>query len=298
MTVHASVYRPKWVPVLTGLRTVLANSGLIALGSLVFVYGMNAVMVPAGFFSGGVTGIALLIAYHEPAVDVGLAYLLLNIPLILIGWRTIGTRFIFYTLFGIGVFSSTASQFRPPPLPIADPILAALVAGVICGAGAGLILRSLGSAGGLDILAIVMNRRFGFRVGTVLFSCNAAIVLSGAYVYDLSMTLYTVVFMFVSGKVTNTIISGFNTRKAVLIISDKAEEIARSILYRIDRGVTFLDGEGAYSQQRKKVILTVTALTELPKLKETVLDIDPKAFVVINDTLEVIVKRHRQWRVT
>lgn len=268
--------------------SVLKNIGLIVSGCIIFAIGMNSVMIPHQLYSGGLTGIAILIKYHISSLNIGLMYFLLNIPLLVLGWFSISRRFIFYSLFGIIFFSIVADiAYFPSPL-FSDMLLAALLSGVICGAGAGLILRSLGSAGGLDILAIYLNKRFGFRTGTVLFIFNSFILLTGAWLLDLEKALYSVIYMFVCSRVINLVVKGFSDRKSIMIISDVAEDIAAQLLQHNNRGVTFLEGEGAYFHQKKKVILTITNLTDLPRMKELVLKCDPKAFVVINDTVEVI----------
>ena len=270
------------------IKSVLTNIGLIVSGCIVFAIGMNSVMIPHQLYSGGLTGIAILIKYHISSLNIGLMYFLLNIPLLVLGWFSISRRFIFYSLFGIIFFSIVADiAYFPSPL-FSDMLLAALLSGVICGAGAGLILRSLGSAGGLDILAIYLNKRFGFRTGTVLFIFNSFILLTGAWLLDLEKALYSVIYMFVCSRVINLVVKGFSDRKSIMIISDVAEDIAAQLLQHNNRGVTFLEGEGAYFHQKKKVILTIINLTDLPRMKELVLKCDPKAFVVINDTVEVI----------
>jgi uncharacterized membrane-anchored protein YitT (DUF2179 family) len=272
---------------------VLRNLGLIAAGSVVFVYGMNAIMIPARLFSGGLTGMAILLSYQFTWLDVGTVYLLLNIPLLILGWVSISRRFIAYSLFGIIFFSLTATVIRPPAVELADPLLAALLSGVICGAGCGLILRSLGSAGGMDILGVYLNKRCGVKIGTILFIANTMVIVAGIYCSDLNAALYSTLLLFISGHVVNVVVSGFNARMTVMVISDQSEPIARDVLERLNRGVTFLDGEGAYSGKPKRVILTVTTLTDLPKLKEMIFSHDANAFVVINKTLEVIGQRQR-----
>lgn len=280
-----------------GLSTVLMNLALISSGCLVFVVGMQAVMIPAGLFAGGITGLAVLIHYNIPALGVGWGYLLLNIPLAVIGFRTISRRFMAYTAFGMVFFSLAASLIRLPAMRLDDPLLSAVSCGVICGLGSGLILRSLGSAGGLDILAIHLRQRYGLRIGMVAFAGNAAVVMAGVWLYDLRMSLYSVIFIFISGRVIDAVITGFNLRKSVMIISDRSEEMARHIMEKLDRGVTFLSGKGAYTGKDKNVIFTVTTMTELPKLKSMVLSLDPEAFIVINDTLEVYGRRLGKVRV-
>jgi uncharacterized membrane-anchored protein YitT (DUF2179 family) len=279
------------------VRAIAANLGLIAAGSIIYTVGINGVLIPKGFLSGGVLGLAVLTHYLLPFTAVGLVYLVLNVPLIFLGWTHISRRFVLYSLFGLLFFSASLSIIQPPIPDISDPILAAILAGVICGTGAGLILRSLGSTGGMDILGIYLNKRFGFRIGSVLFASNALVLAAGAYLYDIQMSLYSVIFLFASGKVTDAILTGFNRRKALLIISENSENIGQKILTQIGRGVTYLKGEGAFTKKEKNIIFTITTLTELPKMKELILEEDPEAFIVVNDTLEVLGKRHGRKKV-
>lgn len=276
---------------------VLKNLALIAAGCTVFVYGMNAVMIPAKMFSGGLTGLAILFNYNFAWANVGAVYFILNLPMLLLGWFHVGRRFIAYSLFGIAYFSIVTMLFHPPAVHLSDPLLSALVAGVICGVGNGLVLRSLGSAGGLDILAVYLNKRWGLRIGTIYFGANAAVILVGIYVHDLNAALYSTILLFISGRVINAVVGGFNARISVLVVSDRSEVIAEEILGRLNRGVTFLDGEGAFSHHPKRVILTITTIMELPKFKEMIFQQDPNAFVVVNSTLEVLGQRHGRLKV-
>ena len=272
-------------------KRVALNLVLICGGSLIYVFGMNAVLVPSRLFTGGVTGVAILTNYHLPAVNIGLSYFILNIPLAILGWTTISRRFIAYTIFGMAFFSIAAGVLKLPALPLEDPLLSALLAAVICGVGNGLVLRSSGSAGGIDILAIFLNKRFGLRIGTVMFAANALVILAGAYLHDLALSLYSMIFMFSTSQVINVVVTGFNTRKQVMVVSRHHEAVRDLILQRIGRGVTLFNAEGGYSGEPKRVLLTITTITELPRLKEGVLAIDPDALIVINDTLEVIGNR-------
>lgn len=268
------------------------NLGLIFAGSLIFAVGLQAVLVPNEFLSGGVVGVALIIQYLSPSLPMGPVYFLLNIPLLMLGWFNVSRQFMIYSIAGMFLFSLACTLVRLPPFTIEDPILAALLAGVICGVGSGLILRSIGSAGGLDILAIYLNRRFGLRLGTVFFAVNALVLAAGAYFHDLNKALYSIIFVYASGRIMDGIMAGFNRRKLIYVISDKSAEIADMIMRRVNRGVTLLHGKGAYAGKEKEVILTITTMTELPRLKELIFGMDPHAFVVVNDTLEVLGYRH------
>jgi uncharacterized membrane-anchored protein YitT (DUF2179 family) len=273
------------------------NLVLIFLGSLVFAVGLQGLLIPHGFLSGGVVGVALIVQYLVPVLPMGPVYFVLNIPLLLLGWFTVSRRFMVYSIAGMALFSTAVTLIQPEPFDIQDPILVTLLAGVICGVGSGLILRSLGSAGGLDILAVYLNRRFGVRLGTVFFGVNALVLISGAYLYDLEKALYSIIYVYTSGTVLDAVLAGFNRRKLVYVISDRSQEIADRIMKQVNRGVTLLQGRGAFSGKGKEVILTITTMTELPQLKELIFAVDPHAFVVVNDTLEVLGHRHGRLKV-
>lgn len=278
--------------IVTSLQRVAVNVFLLTAGSCIYAIGLNGVLIPQEFLSGGVIGVALIFHYFIPALNTGLAYFLLNIPLMALGWFSVSRRFILYTLFGMSVFSLATGLLVPNFKPIGNPILAAVLAGIICGAGAGVMLRSQGSGGGLDILAVFLSKKWGIKMGASIASVSALVLMAGAWFFDLERALYSLIFVYTCGRVTDEVLTGFNQRKSVLIISDYSETIAEQILTRLQRGVTFLDGTGGYTNDPKKVILTIITLTELAKLKEMVFDIDRDAFVVINDTVEVLGWRH------
>ena len=276
---------------LTAYLPSFISLSLITLGSIIWVYGMNSVLIPNQLLSGGVIGIALIAHYMIPSADFIWIFLALNIPLFILGWRTISRPFMLYSVFGLGMFAWVSRIIKPTPMAIKDPILAALTAGVICGIGSGLVLRSMGSGGGLDILSIYFKKKFGFPIGTTVAAFNALILLAGVYFYSLQVALYSLIFLFTTGKVIDAVVSGFNRRKAVLIISDKSELISDILLRERRRGTTLLKGEGGFSHKQKNIILTVISMIELSKIKEIILDLDPEAFIVVNDTLEVLGKR-------
>lgn len=278
--------------IVKNMRFVVFNCFLIVSGCLIYAVGINSVLIPNHLLSGGAVGIVIILHYLLPAFGMGFYYFLLNIPLFFIGWYTLSWRFMAYTLFGIISFSLASSWITPPAIPTKDPIMAALLAGVICGTGGGLILRSVGSTGGLDIIAIVLNQRWGIRLGIVYTFFNTAVLIAGAFIFDIERSLYSVIYVYASSRVLDSVASGFNKRKLLFIISPKWEEIANFILHQINRGVTLLKATGGYTGGDRPVILTVTTITELPRLKEEILKIDPEAFIIINETLEVLGKRH------
>ena len=274
----------------------LLNLSMIALGSLIFILGLNGILVPHGFLSGGVVGLSILIHYLMPVIGVGAVYFLLNLPLVFLGWFNISRRFMIYTLFGTVFFSVLAATFYPQLPEIQDPILAALSGGVICGTGAGLILRSLGSAGGTDIIAVYLYNKFGLRIGLVTFSLSAVILLAGAFLYDLQMTLYSLIYLFTQGKITDAIMVGFNQRKTLMVVSDHVQTIAQKMVEN-GRTATFFKGVGAYSGNERNVLYTVANFIELAQMKDYIFKLDPEAFVVVYDTLEIMGKRYGTGRI-
>jgi len=273
-------------------KTVSYNLFLITSGIIVFVIGMNSILIPNKLLGAGVSGVAIIIHYLFHSADVGITYFLLNIPLMLLGWFTISKRFMLYTIFGMAFFSLAAVVIKTPPVPLKDPILVAVFAGIVCGVGAGIVLKSLGSAGGVDILATYANKQFGLRPGLSSFLVNTVVIMTGAYFFGLQIALYSMIYVFTSSKTLDAVLTGFNQRLSTIVISNKYKEIAEEIFKKVNRGVTFLQAQGAYTGSPREVILTITTLTELPKLKNVIFNIDPEAFMVVNSTLEVIGKRH------
>jgi uncharacterized membrane-anchored protein YitT (DUF2179 family) len=273
------------------------NLFLLTMGACIFAIGLNGVLIPKRFLSGGVIGVALIVHYLVPQFNIGFIYFCFNVPLILIGWFCVSRKFIFYTTYGMIAYSVAAAFIVPSLPPIENPLLAAVFGGIICGLGGGITLRSRGSGGGLDIVAVYLHKKLQLKMGWTSSLANTLILSVGAYFFGLEPVLYSFVYVYTSGRVMDSVITGFNQRKSIMIISDASELIAEHILTELGRGVTFLKGTGAYTGEHKEVIFSIITLTELAKMKELVFDIDPEAFMVVNDTLEVLGKRHGARRV-
>jgi uncharacterized membrane-anchored protein YitT (DUF2179 family) len=157
--------------------------------------------------------------------------------------------------------------------------------------GSGIILRSLGSAGGLDILSVIFLRRFSIRLGTTILASNGLILVAGAVLFSLEEALYTLIYIFVSSYMVNLVVTGLSQRKAVYIISPKWEGISKEIMDRIQRGVTIIRGQGGYTGRDEQILYTVISFRELPQIKQIIRAVDPSAFVVVTDTLEVMGNR-------
>ena len=269
------------------MRKVIWNLFLIAVGSAICCVAVNGILIPLGFFGAGFTGLALLIHYLLSSYPVSIIYFILNIPIFALGWMYVGRRFFLYSIAGMLLFSG-ALHWTQVVIPVQDKILGAILAGIIMGAGSGLILRSLGSAGGLDILSVIFMKRLSIRLGTTILAFNGMVLLTGALLFSLERALYTLIYVYVNSSVVNLMVMGLSQRRAVFIISPHWKRISGEITEKINRGVTIIDGHGGYSGKEMQVLYTVVAFQEVPRIKRVAKDIDPDVFMVVSDTREVI----------
>ena len=233
------------------ISSVLWNLFLISAGSLVFGIGLKSIAIPHGFITGGISGLTLLFYYVSGLLSPGLWYLLVNIPIFLMGWVHISRRFFFYSLYGVAALSLTIDLIGFT-LPIHEPMLAVLAGGVLMGTGSGLVLHSLGSAGGLDIIGIILNQKFSIRLGTFYFAFNLVLFAFSFGALETDLVLYSLFMSFISSQTLDYVLAFSNQRKMLFIISDLNERIAKEIQDRLSRGVTFLEGSGAYLGQSQK----------------------------------------------
>ena len=265
------------------------NLILLTTGAVVLAIGIKAIAIPHGFITGGFSGFSLLIYYVFGGLSPGTWYFVLNIPLFIAGWIFLSRRFFFYSLFGMVVLT-VAIDLIPFAIPIHDKLLAALAAGALIGAGAGTYLHSLGSAGGVDIIAIILNQKFNVRIGRFYFYFNLVLFGLSFGFLDIDIILFSLMLSFVTSMVADYFLSMFNQRKMVFIISDRSDSIARAIFEKLSRGSTFLFGRGAYTGRRKKVIMTVVNNYQLKRLEEAVFNVDSDAFFITENTFNVIGK--------
>jgi uncharacterized membrane-anchored protein YitT (DUF2179 family) len=268
-------------------RQVAWNLLLISLGSFLCAVAVNSILIPQKFFGAGFTGLALVVHYIFPSLPVAVMYFILNIPVFALGWMYVGRRFFLYSIAGMLIFSG-ALAWTHVSLPVYDKILSALLAGIIMGVGSGVILKSLGSAGGLDILSVILIKLFSVRLGTTILAFNSLILVAGALLLSLEGAIYTLIYIYVNSHVVNVVVTGLSQRKAIFIISPEWERISHEIMEKIQRGVTILKGRGGYTGGDMQILYTVISMQELPRLKDLVRKIDPDVFVVVSDTLEVM----------
>lgn len=258
----------------------------IVIGSLIAAAGIQCILVPASLLTGGVTGLAILLRYST-GIEIGIWILLLNIPIFLAGYRFISRRFTIYSLLGVLALAGFLYLFTCFPFFIGDPLLSALLGGVLNGLGLGIIFRSKASTGGTDIIAIIVKRLWGFNIGQTSLALNLLVVGLLALIIDIQVAMYSAIAIFVSSQVIDQVEAGLGVSETILIISPHYEEIAHAILHDLHRGCTFLPAKGAYSGQSEMLILVTVSRIQLPRLKEMVFAIDESAFMIITDSIQV-----------
>ncbi|TGE33225.1 YitT family protein [Desulfosporosinus sp. Sb-LF] len=259
----------------------------IAFGAIIAAFGVQGFIVQSGLSGGGIGGITLLL-YYTLKLPIGLMTFLLNIPLFVLGWREVNKHFVFKTIWGLAIFSlflDLLSGVRP--LENIDIFLGALYGGVISGISSAIVFHFGGSLGGTDIIAKVIQRKYGVPMGTSSLAINGVIIMISGAILGSKVALYTLVTIFVYGRVLDLIQSGVPS-KSITIISDQSEALVDRIMIDLGRGATFLHGRGAYSNEKKNVIICVVSLPEMGRLKQAVREVDPFAFMIVQNAGEVL----------
>ncbi len=271
------------------MKKIVFNLSGIFIGALLAAISISMFFVPHRFISGGISGISLIIFYLSD-IPVSLLLYILNIPIVALGAKHAGRMFAIYSIAGITMMSSFIFFLRTYDFPTLtnNTLLAAIFAGVMIGLGGGIVFRCGGTLGGTDILGIMVKKKFDISVGRFLFYSNIVIMALSLLFFRPEIVMYTLVAMYVASKVTDNIQEGLNTKTTVLIISDKYEEVANSIIELLHRGVTYLNAEGGFLHKEKKVIMCITTRFELSRLKEITLKIDKNAFISVSETREVL----------
>lgn len=266
---------------------------IIIFGSLLMAFAVNFIYEPMGLVTGGVSGLAIVVKHLTRGVIPGglpiwLFNILCNIPLYLLALKVKGFRFLFSTVFGTIAFTVALMIIPIVDLKLDDYLLAAILGGVITGIGIGLVFSMQASTGGTDLLAfVVQSRKQHISVPQILNIIDGSIILIGALVFGLGNALYATIAVFITSKVSDSILEGLKFAKMAYIISDNYREIADAIIVQMDRGVTGVSATGMYSNKDKKMLFCVVSKKEIVKLIEISQQIDPKSFVIISDVREV-----------
>lgn len=267
--------------------SVFWNLFLITLGSFVFAFGAEGVLRHQQFIIGGLYGSSLLIYYKTNLLSPGIWYFCLNIPLLLFGWLLFSRRFFFYSVYGVAVLT-LFTQILDLNFHIQDQLYAAVAGGAICGVGSGIILRSRGSGGGLDIIAIVVNRKFNIGVGKVYMAFNAILFGIALSQYPPDLVIASIILTFISSVSLEQILRLFNQRKIVYILSNYQDDIVDAITNELHQGATLIEAKGAYSKKSKQMVMTITNNLQLTRLEDKIFQIDPKALFIVENSFNVI----------
>ncbi|MBN9653058.1 YitT family protein [Halobacillus sp. GSS1] len=272
-----------------GLR--LKNIIWILIGSAIFSFGLVHFNIQNELGEGGFTGITLLLLYlfeWDPAI----MNIVLNIPVLIIGWKILGRTTFFYSLIGIlavSVFISVSQTYMIEFNLSDDLTLAALFAGVFIGVGLGIIFRYGGTTGGVDIIARLVNKYLGWSMGRAMFLFDALVIFVSIITYlEYTRGMYTLVAVFVGARVIDFIQEGAYAARGTTIISEKSEEISRRVMQEMDRGVTVLEGRGSFSGSKRDVLYCVIGKNEIVRLKSIIDHIDPHAFVAVSHVHDVM----------
>ena len=276
-------------------KKIVSDYIQVVLGSLILAAGYVFFINPYQLVPGGIYGLGLIVHTLIPPVSVGLFGLMANIPILIIGARILGPRFGVKTVVGLvlsSLFMDGLTWFvgENDPLGLGnDLLLCSLFGAILVGVGLGLIFRARATSGGVDVIAMVISKKTRYPVEKVLVAVDSSVVLTGLIVFkDWRIPLYSLLIIYIVGKVLEFMIMGGSRNKALFIFSRKNEEIRRYILDDLSRGGTFFHGEGMYSGEKKQIIFSILSLRETAFMKERVLAIDPDAFVAVVNTHEIL----------
>ena len=263
----------------------------VSLGCLIASCSINLFLVPSHLLTGGATGIAIIF-YYLAGLPIGLQTFLYNIPLLIAAWKLMGREYTIDIIIGTAIFSFCldATRFLNAYAPLDDVMLAAIFGGVFNGIGYGIVFRMDGSTGGFDIIGAIVKKFYALHMGGVIFAFNCMIMVVAGFLFGVAPAMFTLIMMFINATVTDKVIAGFNSRKAVLIVSEKAEQIAEDIILELGRGVTFLHGQGAFTHKERDVVFVAVTLTQVAQIKFITNDIDPNSFMIIMAASEFMAK--------
>lgn len=266
---------------------------LIFLGAIIAAVGLEMFLIPNSIIDGGIVGISIILSFVTN-IPLGIFTFALNIPFMILGYKQIGKSFVIQSIFAITIFSISVSICHELPQVTDDVLLATVFGGIILGVGVGLILRSGGSLDGTEVIAMVLNKKSFFSIGQIVMIMNVGIFTIAAFLLGWDRAFYSMLAYFVAHKAIDVILQGFDEVKAVMIVSDNADEIAEAIMARLGRGVTYLEGRGAYSKDHKTVIYSVVTRIEVAKLYAIINDKDKNAFVTIHDVSDFKGGEHKK----
>ena len=260
---------------------------LITAGAFIYAFGVNYFFVANKLADGGLAGISVILHYLFN-FNISTTYLVLNVPLVIMGYKLIGGKFIIKTFYGTAMTSLAFRVFQNYLGPMDDKLIASIFGGLIIGIGLGTIFVGGGSSGGADILVKILNKYFDIPVGKAFLALDSFVLSALGILFGRDIFMYTLVGLFISTKAIDFIQDGVDKAKALMIISEKSEEIKNEIMKQTGRGVTIINARGGYTNDSKEVLYCILGRYEVTTVKRIVKNIDRKAFMSVSEVSEVL----------
>lgn len=260
---------------------------MITIGAIIAAFGLELFLVPNNILDGGVIGLSI-IAAELTGIQMSIFLIILNLPFLYIGFRRIGMKFTLHTLYGVIVLSICTSVLHHFEPVTNDLFLATIIGAVILGAGVGLVIRTGGALDGTEIIAILVSKKRPVSVGQFVMIINLFIfILAALLVFSWETAMYSIITYYIAFKMIDIVVEGMEELKSVTIISDVPDEIADALIKELGRGITYIHGEGVYTNEPKKIIYTIVSRIELSSLRSIAQEIDPKALIAIENVADV-----------
>lgn len=282
----------------TNIKAQIISFAIITLGAAFFALGFSWFFQPNNIASGGLTGFAQIINHIFPGIPVGATVIVLNVPLFILGWRLIGGKLLVGSLWAMFISSVIIDLLALFDWQPTDPILASIFGGVCMGLSLGLIIQQGSTTGGTDLLARLLKLKLAWLpMGKLLLIIDLVVIILVAIVFGkLNAALYGAIAMYISSLVMDGVLYGMDTAKVAYIISDHNDTIQQVLLHNLDKGVTILHGQGAYSGTEKKVLMCAFKQKEIAAIKAAVKEIDPDAFLIVCNAHEVLGEGFRAYK--
>ena len=267
---------------------------IITLGTFIMGAGVNLIYEPMNMVVGGVSGLSIVVKKVTEGIVTGgvpvwLTTTIVNIPLLLYALKVKGAGFVKRTLFA--TFTFTLALYIIPSYRIteSDSFLAAIAGGILTGAGLGLVFRNGGSTGGTDLLGAILNYYFPtYSVANMLMLVDCTIIVLGAFIFGINSALYAALAVYVTTKIMDNMLEGMKFAKLAYIISDEPDKMSVHVMETLGHGATFIEAQGGYTGESKRMLMCVVSNKQIVKLKECVAEIDPNSFLIISDAREVL----------
>lgn len=266
-------------------RENISRYFFITLGAMIAAFALECFLIPNKIIDGGVIGVSMMVSYLTKW-NLGLIIVVINLPFIYLALQKMGKMFVLNVFYGVLMLAIFVNVFSPYKVTEV-PLLATVFGGIILGTGVGIILRNDGALDGTEILSIRLAKKFGFSVGEIIMFFNVFIYTAAGFLYGWDSAMYSILTYFIAYRVIDIVLEGLNSSKSALIISQYSKEIGNAIIKELDISVTYQKGKGGYSGQEKTIIYCVINRLEIAKMKKLIREIDPEAFLVIQDVHEV-----------